>query len=53
MREFLRDEEGHSDVGAVMGVLVAVVVLLLVLFYLLPAFRGAGQGPGININYRT
>jgi len=52
VREFLREEEGHSDVGSVVSILVAIVVLLLVLFYLVPLFRGAGNR-GIDVNIRT
>ena len=52
MREFLRDEGGHSDVSSVVGLLVVVVVLLLVIFYVLPAFTRS-NGPGINVNVRT
>lgn len=51
MLEFLREEEGHTETGAVLGVVVVVVLLLVVLLYT-GVFSGPRPQPGIDVNIR-
>lgn len=51
MLMFLHEEEGHSETGAAVAVLVAVVVLLFVMLYGGGFFNRPSE-PGIDINIR-